>query len=167
MNSKEITVPAKQKFNQVGDGYLKLKLLENSSALLGMKYIQEVVLISIDIVTPMPNMPSCVLGLINWRNRILWLIDLPKILGLHPIDINQRQYNVVIINVDSIVFGFAVYGIEGTTKLPSDAIKSHEEEITSNLAPFLKGYAYQQKETLWVLDVAAIVKSSILYSHHS
>ncbi len=167
MNSQEISFITKQKNHNVGDGYLKLKLLQNSSALLGMKYIQEVILISIDVVTPMPNMPSCILGLINWRNRILWLIDLPKMLGLNQIDINQRNYNVIVISVDSVVFGFAVHGIEGTTKLPSDAIKSPEEEITSNLASFLRGYAYQQKETLWVLDAQAIVKSSILYSHHS
>jgi len=37
-------------------------------------YLQEVLVVRL-VITQIPNMPGCVLGLLNQRNRVLWVID--------------------------------------------------------------------------------------------
>ncbi|MBR8837026.1 MAG: purine-binding chemotaxis protein CheW [Stigonema ocellatum SAG 48.90 = DSM 106950] len=162
MNSSKITLSTKQIHNKLGDGYLRFHLNRQTSALLSMKHTQEAMIVPFEAVTPMPNMPTCILGLMNWRSRIIWAIDLPRMLNLEYLDNRLRQYNVIVIRVESVLLGLVVQDIKGTAKLMPDDIRSPLGHIASSLVPYLRGCVIQEKEILLVLDAQAIVQSSIL-----
>jgi len=162
-NSKVILAEKPTKIN-IGDGYLKFQLNQQTAAMLAMNHTQEAVILPIEAVTPMPNMPGSILGLMNWRSRIIWAVDLPRLLNLEAIDTRRQQYNAIIIKVESLLLGLVVQEIKGTTKIMLDDIHSPIGQVASSLVPYLRGCVVQQEEILLVLDAEAIVQSSILRS---
>ncbi|QMS90915.1 purine-binding chemotaxis protein CheW [Nostoc edaphicum CCNP1411] len=164
MTSTNITLASKPTQNNLADGYLKFQLNQQTTAVLSMKHTQEAILVPVESITSMPNMPPCILGLMNWRSRIIWVVDLPKMLNLESLDYRLRQYNVIVIQVESLVLGLVVQEIKGTTKFIVDEIHSPIGQVTSSLVPYLCGCVVQQEEILLVLDAQAIVQSSILRS---
>jgi len=164
MTSSRITLSTKQTHNNLGDGYLKFQLNQQTAAVLSMRHTQEAVIVPVESVTSMPNMPACILGLMNWRSRIIWVIDLPRMLNLESLDNRLRQYNAIVIRVESLLLGLIVQEIKGTTKFMPDDIHSPVGQVASSLVPYLRGCVVQQKEILLVLDAQAIVQSSILRS---
>jgi positive phototaxis protein PixI len=165
MNNFNGIFSAKHKESNKGDLYLKFKLNPQTTALVSMNHTQEAVILPVESVTAMPNMPPCVLGLMNWRSHIIWVIDLPIMLNLESINIRLRQYNVILINVKSVVLGLVVREITGISNLISDDIQSPSGKVAASLQPYVRGIVHQP-ETWLVLDASSIVDSPILYSDH-
>lgn len=147
--------------NSLGDGYLKFQLNQHTSAVLSIKHTQEVITIPVESVTPMPNMHPCILGLINWRSRIIWIIDLAKMLNLDSRNNKGRQYNVVVIRSESGILGLVVSSIEGTTKFMSDAIQAPSSQLPANLLAYLRGCIYQEDKMSFVLETQVIMESAM------
>ncbi|MBE9000315.1 MULTISPECIES: chemotaxis protein CheW [unclassified Nostoc] len=164
MTSTNIPLPLKPNQNNLADSYLKFQLNQQTAAVLSMKHTQEAILVPIESVTSMPNMPTCILGLMNWRSRIIWVVDLPRMLNLESLDYRLRQYSTIVIQVESLVLGLVVQEIKGTTKFIADEIHSPIGQVASSLVPYLCGCVVQQEEILLVLDAQAIGQSSILRS---
>lgn len=164
MTSTNITLPLKPNQNNLADTYLKFHLNQQTAAVLSMKHTQEAILVPIESVTSMPNMPICILGLMNWRSRIIWVVDLPRMLNLESLDYRLRQYSTLVIQVESLVLGLVVQEIKGTTKFIADEVHSPIGQVASSLVPYLCGCVVQQEEILLVLDAQAIGQSSILRS---
>ncbi|MEH1819424.1 MAG: chemotaxis protein CheW [Nostoc sp.] len=164
MTSTNITLTEKTTQNNLVDGYLKFQLNQQTTAVLSMRHTQEAILVPIESITSMPNMQPCILGLMNWRSRVIWVVDLPRMLNLESLDYRLRQYNVIVIQVESLVLGLVVQEIKGTTKFIVDDIHSPIGQVASSLVPYLCGCVVQEEEILLVLDAQAIVQSSILRS---
>lgn len=145
----------------IGDPYLKVKLALQQSAVLPMAQAQEAIAIPASRVTPMPNMPACVLGLLNHKSRVIWVVNLPQMLGLESQNLNVQQYNVAIIRSGKTPLGLIVPEIRGVVRLETDAIVSIEGEVLPEQVPYLRGCLIQSQEMLWVLDADAIVQASI------
>ena len=146
----------------LGDAYLRFQLEQQTPAILSMEYAQEVLIVPVRRITPMPNMPECVLGLLNWRNQVLWAIDLALMLKLQPLMTTAQQYHMVIIRVGQVPLGLVVQEVKGVTRFTTDSIQSPIEVVTSGLIPYLYGCILQKQEILLVLNAEAIIHSPIL-----
>ncbi len=148
----------------LGDTYLRFQLDQQTPAILSMEHVQEVLIVPVERITPMPNMPECVLGLLNRRNRVLWVIDLAQMLKLQPLNTNAQQYHMAIIRVGQVPLGLVVQEIKGVTRITPDCIQSPRGIVTSSLTPYVHGCILQHKEILLVLNAEPIVHSPILHS---
>ncbi len=146
----------------LGDAYLKFQFGQQTSAVFSMSRAQEVIILPVGRLTPMPNMQAHVMGLLNRRSRVLWVIDLARMLGLPPIEINVQHYNLVIISNGSATFGLIVQAVEGVVRLTSESIQSPIGQVSSGLVPYLRGCVLQEQEILLVLDAEAIMRSPLL-----
>lgn len=164
MNNSRILVNKQPSENNLGNSYLKFKLNQQTTAIVSMDYTQEAVSLPVESVTSMPNMLPCILGLMNWRSRIIWAIDLPRMLNLESFEQRLKQYNIIVIKVESLLLGLVVHEIKGITKFMSDDIQSPVGQVTSSLVPYLQGCIVKESETLLVLDAQFMVKSPILNS---
>lgn len=145
---------------KLGDAYLRIQLEQQTPAILSMEYTQEVLVVPRDRIAPIPNMPKCVLGLVNRHNKVLWVVDLAQILNLQPLDTVQ-QYHMVIVRVGKIPLGLVVQEVKAVMRFTADCIQSQTGLVTPSLAPYLEGCVLQQKEVLLVLNAKAIVHSPI------
>ncbi|NEO97459.1 MAG: purine-binding chemotaxis protein CheW [Symploca sp. SIO2E9] len=152
---------SQDKKNQ-GDSYLKFKFGQQTAAVLSMSRAQEFVILPPERLTPMPNMPAYVMGLLNRRSRVFWVIDLARMLGLLPLETNLQQYNIIIIRNDSTSLGLIVQAVEGVVRLSSESIQSPLGQVSSGLVPYLSGCILQEQEILLALDAEAIIRSPLL-----
>jgi twitching motility protein PilI len=147
-----------------GKPYLRVKLDPQTSAILPMEFAREVLDIPVQRLTPMPNMAACILGLMNWRSRALWVVDLAQLLELHPLESGSREYHITVIRAGDVPLALAVNEIEGVMRVATEAIQSPVGVVTAGLTPYLRGVFLQQSDLLLVLDAAAIVRSPILHN---
>ncbi|MBF2063471.1 MAG: purine-binding chemotaxis protein CheW [Calothrix sp. C42_A2020_038] len=162
MNNSKLSLPTVENLSTLGDGYLKFQVNHQTVAVISMRHTQEAIVIPVESITSMPGMAPCILGLMNWRSRIVWAVDLPRMLNLESLETRLRQYNVIIIRVDSLLLGLVVNDILGTVKFLPDEIYSPVGQVASSLVPYLRGCVMQQQEMLLVLDAQAIVYSASL-----
>ena len=148
----------------VGDIYVKVQLDKYTSAILSMDYVQEVLIVPISRISPMPNMPHCILGLLNRRNRVLWVIDLAQVLNL-SLDTNAQQYHIVIILVNQVSLALVVQEVKGVIRFTPDCIQSSIEQACSDITDYIHGWAVQAQETLMVLNAETIAHSPNLHNY--
>ena len=129
---------------------LQFKLYPDSSAMLPIEQIAEVIKPSLAQITPIPQMPSWIMGVHNWRGDILWMLDLGQLVGLDSW--YRHQHNCV--SQAAIVFspnrqakseeriylGLAVAGVDDLEQCEASAIQAPNNISNSRLASFLRGY---------------------------
>ena len=154
MNSSQIAPPTKP----TGDRYLSFYLNRQTPALLLMEYAQEVIIVPTSRLSPMPNMPECVLGLLNRRSRVLWVVNLAQLLELPASESSDRQYQIIIIHVKQVKLALVVQSVEGVRYFPYQNSQA-PTELFASLAPYLSGCIAQGDKTLIVLDAEKIANS--------
>ncbi|NJL87433.1 MAG: chemotaxis protein CheW [Leptolyngbyaceae cyanobacterium SM1_1_3] len=163
MNTSAIVKLSHRSPKTAGAAHLKFYLsLGRNPAIFSMHHVQEVLTLPLQRLTPMPNMAACMLGLMNHRSRILWVVDLALLLGLNRLDTATQQYNLIIIRVGKLSLALAVEHINGMTWLEQDAIQSPLGQTSMGLVPYLQGCIWQDEAVLLVLDAAAISQAPVL-----
>lgn len=143
-----------------GEAYLKFQLAPQVPAVFTARAVEEAAVLPIAQVTAMPNMPSCMLGLVNRRNRVIWMANLVRLLGLPVPDRPRQQYSTVVIKSGSAL-GLVVDEIEGIIHLKTTQLQPLPPQVNPVLVPYLKGCAMQNEQMLLVLDAEAILQSSV------
>lgn len=154
--------------------YLRFYLEPNTTALLPIQQLTEVITIPIGQIVPIFNMPAWVMGVYNWRGEILWMVDLNHLIGLTPwyqqtssgsfhsaVVLYIRAKNTTSSNMKSKMLGLVVNRIEDIEWCDSNLIQSPPSStVTPELVPFLRGYWLKSShEMLVVLNGEAIIAS--------
>jgi twitching motility protein PilI len=145
-----------------GEPFLRVKLDKKTTALIPIDSLQAVINISAHQINPLPNTPNAVVGVINRRSKVVWVVDLPQILGLPAIDRNLRTYNLLIVNIENEPFGVLLPEVEGINRFPLDQIQSPIDHWPESFIPYLRGCILSPPELLLVLDLTAIINSPLL-----
>ena len=160
--------------SSTSEQYLRFYLEPNTTALLPIQQLTEVITIPISQIVPIFNMPAWVMGVYNWRGEILWIVDLNHLIGLTPwyqqiescslhsvIVLYIRTKNATSSNLKSKMLGLVVNKIEDIEWCNSDLIQSPPSStVTPELVPFLRGYWLKSnREMLVVLNGEAIIAS--------
>lgn len=141
---------------------LRFPLGLEENALLPLEEIAEVIKINMAEILPIPEMPSCVLGICNWRGEMLWLVDLNHLIGYPPItatlspvamvvQVNQQAVGLVVSRVDDI----ELHDLEQLQKAVTGL-------FPPSVLPFVLG-ALPRDNT--VLDINAIAQSPLWKTH--
>jgi positive phototaxis protein PixI len=142
--------------------FLRLQLDDRTTAVVPMLQTQEAIVLPVSRVSVMPNLPSPVLGLFNRRSSLLWLVDLPEIMGLTPLDRQVQSYDLALLKVDGTSLAVAVRSILGVIRFEQSEISSSLSNLNPTLIPYLSGWISQGQESILVLDPAAIINAQIL-----
>ena len=164
MTQSALTLPSNRLQSSLGETYLKFLLDPQTPVVLPMKQVQEVLVLSANRLTPMPNMPACIIGLINRRSRVLWVVDLTRMLGTPPLDLNTQQHTLVIIRPGAISLGVVVQQVEGTVWMTADPLQPPPGHVASSLLPYLRGCVLQEQEIWFVLDALSLLQSPVLHN---
>lgn len=160
----------------LGDAYLCFQLDEQTQALLPLAQVHEVITVSTDQITPMPNMPACVLGLLGRRSRVMWVVDLAHLLVAKSSATRLTHYEIVVLQVEPILqktiflatshkqllLGVVVQKIRGSRYFSSELIQAPQPDFAPGLASYLKGYVLQEDNLMLILDAETIARSPTL-----
>lgn len=159
----------------VGQQFLRFHLMPDTTALLPVQQMTEVLTLAINEVVPIPHMPAWVMGVYNWRGEILWLVDLGQLIGLAPIyqqATSRSTYTAIIVHTakqaagkqlagsqNTGMLGLLVNRVEDMESCNPDLIQSPPmAAVSPELVPFLRGYWLKPNgEILVVLDSDSII----------
>jgi len=164
MTQSALTLPINRPQSSVGEAYLKFLLDPQTSVVLPMKQVQEVLVLSANRLTPMPNMSACIIGLMNRRSRVLWVVDLTRMLGTPLLDLNTQQHTLVIIRPGKISLGGVVQQVEGMVWITPDQIQPPPSHVAPSLLTYLRGCVLQAQEIWFVLDALSLLQSPVLHN---
>lgn len=147
-----------------GEAYIKFQLTTEITALLSMARVQESLIVQAKQITALPGMPKSVIGMMNSRDRVFCVYDLPHLLNLPSTLMSSQQYQVVVLEISELLakeeilkVGLAVEQIGGITRLAtSDFHPAHN--VPDCLTPYVISSTGDSPQQL-VLDVAAIIKT--------
>jgi len=143
--------------------YLKFAVDPHTIGLLESEFAKEVLTIKSTDVSPVPNKPSCILGILSRRRHVYWAIDLAMLLGLQPLDQHIGLYEVIIVSVEQLSLALVVPSILGVVHI-SDRPESNSTLIPATLKPYLTGYINQGGEISYLFKAENILRSAILHS---
>lgn len=166
-----------------GEHFLRLQLAPNLTIALALSWVEESLLVSTQLVTPMPNMPPSVLGLMSSKNQVFWAVNLAQLLEVPIVLEPSQNYEVVVIrtlpadfeqfsNTDGIrpdanedlFLGLVVPKIRSSVRLSQEDIISPINEIDANLHPYLSGQVTVDGEVILILSAEAIGSARSLLS---
>lgn len=107
-------------------------------------------------VTRVPGAPGWVAGVVNWRGRILAVVDLGLLLGAEG-EIRGPAARLVVLATDVASVGVLVNGVEGTVAL-GDEHQPVPAAISGVGADLVRGLASREDGPVALLDVSAVVK---------
>ncbi|OCQ90134.1 chemotaxis protein CheW [Nostoc sp. MBR 210] len=151
--------------------FLGFTLGSNDKAVISLQHITEVLQVSLADICGVPQMPSCILGIYNWRGEMLWLVDLEEMLGypslLQGVNFLSKMM-AVILEIDGKNLGFLVRNLMDIEWVDTEQIKLPAADVFSpKVSAFIQGYFINTlEEMVFNLDAAAIMKSPMWMSQH-
>ncbi|MBD2385646.1 chemotaxis protein CheW [Cylindrospermum sp. FACHB-282] len=125
--------------------------------------IREVIELSPDRITPIPNASPLLLGTLNLRGRVIWVADLGQFLGgTTALNTDRAEIAVIAIEEQDTVVGLAVEDIGGMDWLDVQYLMP-PTNVPDAMAPFLRGewlFDARNKQCLRLLDQTAILRSA-------
>ncbi|MBP8645268.1 MAG: purine-binding chemotaxis protein CheW [Syntrophobacteraceae bacterium] len=121
--------------------------------------VQEI--IRLPSITPLPNAPGFILGMINLRGKIIPIIDLRrrlKIRGRH-VGVNDRKTRILIVEIFSHVTGFIVDSVSEVMKVRTSEIEATPHLVASSIdAEYIQGVIKLPNRLVMLLDFRQILK---------
>ena len=113
--------------------------------------VREIILMS--DVTPVPNAPNFVEGVINLRGQIIPIVDLRKRFNLEQRG-DVEKSRIVVVEVANSVLGLIVDGDSEVLRIPSDFVKPAPALIAGGIgAEYIRGIAYYQERMIILIDL--------------
>jgi purine-binding chemotaxis protein CheW len=114
-------------------------------------------------VTPVPQSPHHVRGVINLRGEVVTVVDLRKVLDMGDADINQHSRTVVV-NSGNEEIGLLVDRIADVVRVRANQMDMPPANVSGVDGRFFKGVYKLEKTLLIILDVDAAI--SVKETHH-
>jgi positive phototaxis protein PixI len=151
--------------------FLTFHLGTKDIAVISLSTITEVLQVSLSEICGVPQMPSCVSGIYNWRGEMLWLIDLEEMLGYSVATANNNLLSkvmAIVVQSEGKSLGLLVHQLMDIEWLDVDGLKPINIDLLSHqVTPFVEGYFINSREEMIIsLDAAAIIQSSMWQIHN-
>lgn len=111
-------------------------------------------------ITPFPDMPSHVDGIINIRGTVATIINLSKRFRLVRPESNQPQNRYVILtNVKKTLYGMVVDDVTSVIRIKKADIHSITDETETNnvSSEYIQGVVIQNERIILILDFLKII----------
>ncbi|MGB3298722.1 MAG: chemotaxis protein CheW [Phormidesmis sp.] len=147
--------------------FLRFTLSQKENALIPLDQILEVMQLALENIFPVPDMPSCILGVCSWQGETLWLVDLNHLVGYVPLSQQAQTASapiVIVVQSFDSTLGLVVEQVGDVDLIDEASIRKELGLCSPSLEPFVLGYCPHQGGT--VLSVPAIVQSPLWQFHH-
>ena len=145
-----------------GEAYIRFQLSWDMTALLSTEQVEESLVVEADRITPLPNMPDSIIGIMSSRDRVFCVFDLAQLFSLSSGLINPRQYQVIVLQTNEetpIYIGLAVNRLQGMVRLPVEKIQSSLDGVAANIASYVSGTVQQAETTIPILEFNRILEA--------
>ncbi|MEO0946692.1 MAG: chemotaxis protein CheW [Cyanobacteria bacterium J06641_5] len=137
--------------------FLRFRIEQEVIGLLPANIVTAIIQIPGDEILPAPQMHPCVMGVYNWRSEIVWMVDLPYLLGYSPTEratdsAVTANLLVAIAKQQERILGLVIPKVEDLIELDVNEVHSPSTELFSGQSfPFLEGYFMSAEQEIMLL----------------
>ena len=107
-------------------------------------------------LTPVPNAPHYVEGVINLRGKVIPILDLRARFGL-PAGDRTKETRIIVVDISNTILGFIVDSVQEVLRLPEDVIEPPPTTGRGGSAEFHKGIGRVEGRILILLDMSQLI----------
>ena len=107
-------------------------------------------------LTPVPNAPHYVEGVINLRGKVIPILDLRARFGL-PAGDRTKETRIIVVDIAHTILGFIVDSVQEVLRLPEDLIEPPPTTGRGGSAEFHKGIGRVDGRILILLDMSQLL----------
>ncbi len=130
--------------------------LEDEEFVIDILKVQEIIKM-IDI-TPLPNAPHYVNGVINLRGKVIPVISLRKRFGFEEKE-NNNLTRIMVVEIDKKLVGFIVDKVTEVLRIPASSIEPPPPLVSKIGSEYLKGVGKIGDRLLIILEVEKILST--------
>ena len=108
--------------------------------------------IGVPETTPIPQMPSYFVGIMNLRGSIISIMDLRGKMGIKPSPMDETS--VVILDMGGFYMGVVVDRVNSVVQIPADAISEKPQMEASKIHQAIVGVWRNEAKLILLLDTA-------------
>lgn len=142
--------------NNSGDTYIIFELAGTRYAI-NSRYVKQMEMI--ENITPVPNAPPFVEGVIISRGQVIPAINLRKRFGFEKIGFDIRT-RLIVVNVNNRSLGLIVDTARDFIKIDKEQIKEVPETITTLSGKYLSGFVTIDKEPILIFNIEEAINLS-------
>lgn len=150
--------------------YFFVQLSQSVKVVLPLDSTQEVISLACGEVCPIPGVSPALLGVVNQRGKLLWVLDLADLLKVPSSQKTirpQDNLTLLVLNPPSKLnarsqerqVGCVVSALKGVIALDSVDFQPLTKQIFSTLKPFSSAIALVEEKPVAVVDVKAILNN--------
>lgn len=106
-------------------------------------------------VTPIPNMPACVKGVMNLRGTVVPIVDLRSKFNMPSAEYDQFTV-IIVVNVSGRVMGLVVDAVSDVLDISPDAIEGPPNLGEADTS-FIMGLAKAEDQIVTLLDIEQLL----------
>ena len=145
--------------------YFYLQLRQSVRIIIPLERTTEVISLTRGEICPIPGVSPALLGVVNQRGKLLWVLDLSDLLGLPPAGAalrSQDQLTIVVLNNAAAgqvehQIGCVVSALKGVMPLDPTEFKSAPAKLAASLKPFIPEMAVIEQSPVAVLNVDPVL----------
>lgn len=158
--------------------YFHVQLRQEMEVVLPLDSAVEVITLNQKEICPIPGVSPALLGVVNQRGKLLWVLQLSDFLGLAKSPKQRLQDNLILLVVtpesaNSSAIGrecqlaCVVSALKGIVTLNSIKIKPVSARLAPNLGSFLSGVTEIEQSVVGVLNVNTVLSAISVYTNSS
>lgn len=149
--------------SQLND-YFFVQLRQSIKVVLPLNSVKEVISLSYGEVCPIPGVVPALLGVVNQRGKLLWVLDLGDLLKIPPsVENITSQADLTLLVLKSRIneqqVGCVVKALKGVVSIDSTELQAIETQINPTLKSFSSAIAIVEQEAVASLDINAILNN--------
>ncbi len=110
-------------------------------------------------VTPIPNMPESIKGVMNLRGTVVPIVDLRAKFKMKPIEYSQFTV-IIVVNVGQRIMGLVVDAVSDVLNVGPESIEGPPDLGGSVDTSFLKGLAKSADRLVTLLDLEQLLDNA-------
>jgi purine-binding chemotaxis protein CheW len=114
----------------------------------------------VEHVTPVPNAPPFVDGVVFSRGKVVPAVNLRRRFGFEPVNHDLKTRLIVVAHGERLV-GLIVDSAREFVTIPAEAIQPPPEAMAGSSGRYLRGVADVGERIILVLDVAGLLDASV------
>lgn len=141
------------------DKTVELATFYAGEALCGMDILKIQEINKLLDMTPVPQAPDYVKGILNLRGQIVTVIDLCKKLGLPEIRMNQEENRNIIVNSENEYVGLLVERISDVVRADWDEVQAPPANIGGVQGKYFEGVYKTDTSLIGILNAEEVLRT--------
>jgi positive phototaxis protein PixI len=149
-----------------GERFLGFSLGDRLNALIPLVDLQATIKISLEEILPVPQMKESLLGIINYRGKATWVLDLAHLMGGQHFHLQQAESPSgmgMLFEIESETVALLIDRVSTIeTYNPTQLLPINDGMFSDRMRSFLSGYFMDGQQQSWVVvDIKQITRSII------